>query len=560
MKKMLTLVLCLAILLSLAVGAVPAAKADHSEQVKLTVAYNKKGTDALPNSILDQILLEKFNIVVEWKDLEDRDFKTNMTLQMAGKDYPDIIWHSDNGTAQELSLTGHILAIDDYEDKLPDYIKIFDEGVDGGWEFIKTLIKASDGKVYSLVSKNPRDTAKCWHLRAGTMMEMGLIDSVEDLPTTVDGFVALLEQIKEKDPDSIPFMVQGWGNVWDGWDYAFNVQSSFYLDYFSGEFVPYGPATDNWRSMLITLNKLYKEGLIAEDYLTTTEDETKANTIEGMYYAEWNWAGSHTNAMNQRNSQTDPNCGWIYYLNTFAADDSQHTFDKESPYKGGILLTDKLSGERLDRVLEFFNWCSTEEGSEILSWGQEGLTYTVDENGNKSYTDLITDFDTTGAPAVALNAYTRFHQDFIPNRNVDAVIAVSGPVSYLPHFISLVAVCSMLSLLLNPGSGIVNRVLNAMGIESIYFMGSTKWYRPIYILSQIWQTFGYSAIIYMSSLAAVPQELYESASVDGASRFRQMITISLPSIMPTVIIMLILESGKLLAVGYEKTPFGDGML
>ena len=130
MKKMLTLVLCLAILLSLAVGAVPAAKADHSEQVKLTVAYNKKGTDALPNSILDQILLEKFNIVVEWKDLEDRDFKTNMTLQMAGKDYPDIIWHSDNGTAQELSLTGHILAIDDYEDKLPDYIKIFDEGVD----------------------------------------------------------------------------------------------------------------------------------------------------------------------------------------------------------------------------------------------------------------------------------------------------------------------------------------------------------------------------------------------------------------------------------------------
>lgn len=432
MKKLFALLLCLAMTISLALGAAPAAKAaapDHSEQVKLTVAYNKKGTDALPNSILDQILLEKFNIVVEWKDLEDGDFKTNMTLQMAGKDYPDIIWHSDNGTAQELSLTGHILAIDDYEDKLPDYIKIFDEGVDGGWEFIKSLIKASDGKVYSLVSKNPRDTAKCWHLRAGTMMEMGLIDSVEDLPTTVDGFVALLEQIKEKDPDSIPFMVQGWGNVWDGWDYAFNVQSSFYLDYFSGEFVPYGPATDNWRSMLITLNKLYKESLIAEDYLTTTEDETKANTIEGMYYAEWNWAGSHTNAMNQRNSQTDPNCGWIYYLNTFAADDSQHTFDKESPYKGGILLTDKLSGERLDRVLEFFNWCSTEEGSEILSWGQEGLTYTVDENGNKSYTDLITDFDTTGAPAVALNAYTRFHQDFIPNRNVDAVIAVSGPVN-----------------------------------------------------------------------------------------------------------------------------------
>lgn len=126
-------------------------------------------------------------------------------------------------------------------------------------------------------------------------------------------------------------------------------------------------------------------------------------------------------------------------------------------------------------------------------------------------------------------------------------------VSYLPHFISLVAVCSMLSLLLNPSSGIINRILNAFGVESIYFMGNAAWYRPVYIISQIWQSFGYSAIIYISALAAVPQELYESASVDGASRFRQMITISLPSILPTVIIMLILESGKLLSVGYEKT-------
>ena len=95
--------------------------------------------------------------------------------------------------------------------------------------------------------------------------------------------------------------------------------------------------------------------------------------------------------------------------------------------------------------------------------------------------------------------------------------------------------------------------IRACGGESIYFMGSVPWYRPIYILSQIWQSFGFSSIIYISALTAVPQELYESASVDGASRFRQMITISLPCIMPTVIIMLILESGKLLSVGYEKT-------
>ena len=432
MKKLFSALLCLAMTVTLLAGSFPAAAAeapDHSEQIRLTVAYNLKHATPIPDGILDQVLLEKFNIVVEWKDLEDKDFKTNVTLQMAGRDYPDILWHGDNGLAQELSLTGHILAIDDYEDKLPDYIKVFNDNVDGGWDYIKSLLKASDGKVYSLVSKNPRDTAKCWHLRAGTLMKMGLIDSVEDLPMTVEDFVKLLEQVKEQQPDSIPFMVQGWGHVWDGWDYAFNVQAGQYLDYFTNEFVPYGPATDNWRNMLINLNYMYSHGLIAEDYLTTTEDDTKANTIKGIYYAEWNWAGSHTNSMNQMNSQSDPDCGWIYYLNTIAADDSRHTFDKEAPYKGGILLTDKLSGERLDRVLEFLNWCATEEGSEILSCGLEGLTYTVGADGSKAYTDLISDFDTTAAPAVPLHAYTRFHQDYIPNRNIDAVIAVSGPVN-----------------------------------------------------------------------------------------------------------------------------------
>ena len=84
------------------------------------------------------------------------------------------------------------------------------------------------------------------------------------------------------------------------------------------------------------------------------------------------------------------------------------------------------------------------------------------------------------------------------------------------------------------------------------FRASAEAFRHLYVWSGVWQQLGWSSIIYMSSLAAVPQELYESASVDGASRFRQMLTISLPSIMPTVIIMLILESGKLLAVGYEK--------
>lgn len=125
-------------------------------------------------------------------------------------------------------------------------------------------------------------------------------------------------------------------------------------------------------------------------------------------------------------------------------------------------------------------------------------------------------------------------------------------VSYLPHFVSMVAVVSMLSLLLNPDTGIVNRILNFFGHESIYFLGKPEWYYPVYILSDIWQSFGFSSIIYISALSSVPQELYESASIDGASRFKQILHVSLPSILPTIIIMLILKCGGLLSVGYEK--------
>ena len=215
MKKWIAMLLCLAMVLGLAAcggktaeapteapATAPAATADsttadpHAEQVTLTIAYNKKGTDCIENNILDQILLEKFNIVVNWQDLEDSDYATNVTLQMAGSDYPDILWHANNSLAQELSLTGHILAVDDLEGKLPDWVKVFDEGVDGGWAYVKGMLCASDGKLYCLPSKNPRNTAMCWHLRAGTMQEMGLIDSVDDLPTTVEDFVALLEQME----------------------------------------------------------------------------------------------------------------------------------------------------------------------------------------------------------------------------------------------------------------------------------------------------------------------------------------------------------------------------
>lgn len=125
-------------------------------------------------------------------------------------------------------------------------------------------------------------------------------------------------------------------------------------------------------------------------------------------------------------------------------------------------------------------------------------------------------------------------------------------LAYLPYFISLVVAMAIVLNLLSPSSGLFNQIRNAFGLESIHFMGDPKYFRTIYVASGIWQTFGYSAIIYVAAITSIDQQMYEAAVIDGASRWQQLLHITLPSIMPTVIIMLIMSLGNVLNVGFEK--------
>ena len=125
-------------------------------------------------------------------------------------------------------------------------------------------------------------------------------------------------------------------------------------------------------------------------------------------------------------------------------------------------------------------------------------------------------------------------------------------VSYLPHFISLVVVVGLMANFLNPQDGIVNQMLEAMGRERVSFMTSPEWFRPLYVSSGVWQTFGWNSIIFLAALSSINPELYDSAKVDGANRWMQMTRITLPSIASTIVILLILQVGKLFTVGFQK--------
>ncbi|MDR1569524.1 MAG: ABC transporter permease subunit [Oscillospiraceae bacterium] len=135
-----------------------------------------------------------------------------------------------------------------------------------------------------------------------------------------------------------------------------------------------------------------------------------------------------------------------------------------------------------------------------------------------------------------------------------AVKRFAQTITYAPHFLSTVVVVGLLSSLTNQRYGIINTALLNMGVvnEPIAFMSSQQWFKPLYILSSIWQESGWNAVIYMAALSTVDVHLYEAARVDGAGRLKSILHITLPSIAPTMITLLILNCGKVMNIGYEK--------
>jgi putative aldouronate transport system permease protein len=126
-------------------------------------------------------------------------------------------------------------------------------------------------------------------------------------------------------------------------------------------------------------------------------------------------------------------------------------------------------------------------------------------------------------------------------------------VSYMPRFVSTVVVVSILTELLSPSSGALNRLIQSVtGNPPVFYMNEASYFRPLYILTDMWQFMGWSAIIYLAAITGISADLFEAARIDGAGRFQLIWYVTIPSIMPTIMIMFILRVGHLLSVGFEK--------
>lgn len=155
--------------------------------------------------------------------------------------------------------------------------------------------------------------------------------------------------------------------------------------------------------------------------------------------------------------------------------------------------------------------------------------------------ELIAGFPIPIILALALNA---LRQKYL-SRSVQLI-------TYAPNFLSVVVVIGIVMMVLDPQTGVVIRLLEGLGVDAPSFLTDPGWFRHVYVWSGIWQTAGFSAILYLAALTSVPPELHEAGKVDGASLFKRTIHIDVPAIMPIAVILLILSVGNILSIGFEK--------
>ncbi|MFD2115763.1 ABC transporter permease [Paenibacillus yanchengensis] len=125
-------------------------------------------------------------------------------------------------------------------------------------------------------------------------------------------------------------------------------------------------------------------------------------------------------------------------------------------------------------------------------------------------------------------------------------------VTYAPHFLSTVVLVGMLVTFLSPTSGVINHILALFGIEPVSFMTEASWFKTLFVSSSIWQNAGWSSIIYIAALTNIDPQMHEAAMIDGAGRMKRIWHINIPGIMPTMIILFVLNIGSLMNVGFEK--------
>jgi putative aldouronate transport system substrate-binding protein len=361
-------------------GAVNSAKSKKYDK-EITVKVVRNGdVRVVDQDLFAPILKEKFNMVLEVTDINKKDFVTKLNLAFASGEQPDVnISQRPEYMLNEWVDAGYLRGstVAELKEKLPHYVSQY---TDEEWKSVWAQIKSSNDKAYYLPSRRADVMNMAWMYRKDTFDEMGL-----KFPETTDGLLEAMRAIKTK-TGRIPFVSASSDNVFwafTGFLQAFGIpelapRDLSYVDPISGEFVPYAFVTDAFREHTKFMSKLFKEGLIWQEFTTGTTDQINAMKSKGNGYITWGYPDKIETEYNRLSKNADPNAKWDWSRSMLSSNPQKGTYYKAGPYQAadGVAFSVDAKDEVVDRFMDYMDWMHTDEGLVLRTYGVEGVTYT----------------------------------------------------------------------------------------------------------------------------------------------------------------------------------------
>jgi putative aldouronate transport system substrate-binding protein len=341
------------------------------------------------DSLLTEKLREDFGVNVTWEHIDAEGAREKILLLFLSGDYPDWIWR-DNQRANAIDRwgpEGFLVPMSDHWDQLPAYRALYS---DEEWVTLQRRAASLDGTVYYLPAKPiPSGYSPAWH--AHSYAKVAMEEWGVDYPTTLDEFREVMEVAQQNKPDTYAFVHRhGVEGLMNQLAQSFRTWSTHFEDPDEDGDLVYGPTSDKFRDMLIFLSELYDDGYIDPEFPTSDrtrweEDIANLNGLFWMWYpGNKQWISFNVISGYDREIADGPDTQWYWGEEILAAYPDLGPFVDSGggPFNSwGTMLTDQVTGEKLDRMLEFFNWTATEEGTIFTTLGVEGITYEVDDDG-----------------------------------------------------------------------------------------------------------------------------------------------------------------------------------
>ena len=354
-----------------ATGAFAAAEAEGaaSETIYDAKVFYEFSKDRLPQEYPyhAEVALDKFGLRFEYDFVAGGSTVEKTDLLFAAGDYYDMhpyglrVWE-----VNRWAMDGHIVPLSDHWEDLPNYRKWWS---DDDWETVEAFNAAPDGKIYMLLSKNPRTISRGFVYRKDLVEDAGL-----EFPTTIDEYTELLRALKANNPDHYPLFTRGQGGIFTDVFYnTWRTTAGVHFDIDSGELV-YGAATDKMRELIKYFTGIYAEGLMDAEFLTNTrERENEILYVANTAITTPNWTGN-VPYMNNTSRKANPDVTWTHsFIPLLSAPGAEAIINPETVYyPWGPFLTTNSEGEKLDRLIAYLNWIMDGEGMVARYFGEEG--------------------------------------------------------------------------------------------------------------------------------------------------------------------------------------------